>query len=313
MASSEQAGRRRAARWLALPAALAAAASSAPAGASPLPEPVREMILAAGRGTDAARADAVIAVARQTNPDSSAEIDALVRQLAVERAHRDERKKMAAGLLDLWHGSGELGGSVSTGNSDTTTLAVGLNLTREGIDWRHHVDALADLQRSDGVNAQERYVFNYQGDWRAGERFYLLGRVGWERNQQAGLRSRFIEAVGLGYHMVEGQPISWDLEAGPSLRQSQFYDRTDNGAALRLASNFSWELGPAAQFSQNTSFMLEEGNSSILTVTSITSRLWGPISARLSVNTQFESNPPEDRVRFDAITRATLVYEFGRK
>lgn len=259
------------------------------------------------------QASAVIAVARQTNPDSIAEIDALVGGIKGEQAAARERQLTRANLLANWHGSGEIGGSFATGNSDTVTVAIGIDLVREGLQWRHNFGALADLQRSQGSNSQERYAVSYQADWKLSDRTYLLGRVGWERNQVAGLKSRFSQALGLGYRVVVDDPFSWQIEAGPSLRQSDFYDRQENSAAIRLASNFSWQISDDTRFSQTTAGIFESDNSSIASLSSITTKLWGPISARLSFNLQYESDPPDDLKKLDTVSRVTLVYEFGDK
>jgi len=42
-----------------------------------------------------------------------------------------------AGMLDNWSGSGELGASLATGNSETRTFAAGLALEKDGLTIRH--------------------------------------------------------------------------------------------------------------------------------------------------------------------------------
>lgn len=286
------------------------ALSPAAAQAEPLPPAVRAMIETALRNGNGG-ASAVIAVARQTNPGSEAEIDAIVGTIEQEQMRARERELARANLLANWRGSGEIGGSFATGNSDTVTLAIGIDLVREGLNWRHNFDALADLQRSEGVNSQERYAASYQADWKLSERAYLLGRLGWERNRAAGLQSRFGQTLGIGYHVIAAAPFSWRVEAGPSLRQSKYFDQTENTTALRVASDFSWQLTPDTRFAQSTAGTFETSNSSISSISSLTTKLWGPMSARLSFNLQYESDPPDDRRQLDTLSRVTLVYEFG--
>lgn len=297
------------------PALMFAALSlSAPLlAAPPLPEPVREMVEAAARSGDAARRDAVVAVARQTNPDSRQEIDQIVASIRQEQERQHREELVEASFLQHWNGSGEIGGSKATGNSDTVTLAVGLNLVRDGLKVRHSVNALADVQRNDGENSQERYALSYQADLRLSDRFYVLGRTGWERNRVAGLKSRFSEGLGVGYKVLTGKPFNWELEGGPTLRQTDFYDRHENGVAWRMASNFGWQIAPTSRFTQTTTGLAEQGNNSIISTTALTSSLWGPFSARMSFNLQYESNPPDDLRHTDTVTRMTLVYEFGNK
>lgn len=289
-----------------LAAAMAAAEPPAP---PPLPEGVRAMVEAAVRSGNQARIDAVAAVARETHPEQKAEIDAIVAAAAAERQAAREKRLREAGLFENWQGSGELGGSVATGNSDAVTFAAGLALSRNGLDWRHALAASADLQRSGGRTTQERLSTSWQSDWKLSQRAYLLGRLGWERNRQAGLVSRFEQALGGGYRLLDAPRLRWELEGGPALRQAEFTDRTENTLSVRAASRFRWDLSEATRLTQVTTANLEEAGS-LTASTALTSRLFGRLSARLGLNMQYEFDPPAGRENLDTVTRATLVYDF---
>lgn len=281
-----------------------------PALAEPMTPSVKAMVEKAVRSGDKAKADAVVGVAKETYPDSAGEIDALVASIQAEQEAARQEQMSHAGFFDNWKGSGELGGSKATGNSDTVTVAAGLTLNKEGRVWRHAITALADLQRSDGDNTQERYAAGYKIDRKFGERFYLFGTFGWERNRVAGLKSRFTEALGLGYTVINQPNLTWNLEGGPALRQAKFVDRDENGVAFRAASDFAWSITPTTKLTQLTTGFIEGGSSSILSTTAVTAQLIGALSARLSFNVQYESDPPAGDKHTDTITRATLVYDF---
>jgi putative salt-induced outer membrane protein len=284
-------------------------AAADPPQPPPLPDGVRRMVEAAAASGNQARIDAVAAVARETHPEQAAEIDAIVAAAAAERQAARERRIREAGLLENWQGSGELGGSAATGNSDAVTFAAGLALSRNGLDWRHAVAASADLQRSAGRTTQERLAASWQSDWKLSDRAYLLGRLGWERNRQAGLLSRFEQAVGGGYRVFDAPRLRWELEGGPSLRQAEFTDRTETALSVRAASRFRFDLSDATRLTQVTTANLEEAGS-VTANTALTSRLFGRLSARLGFNLQYEFDPPAGRKNLDTVTRATLVYDF---
>jgi len=91
-----------------LPFVLLPAAFAAPAAAE-LPQPVRAMIEAAVATGDAAKVRTVVEIARQTNPDDVAEIDALdsafqarQQELAAAEKVRKEEQIRTAGLLRNW-------------------------------------------------------------------------------------------------------------------------------------------------------------------------------------------------------------------
>lgn len=279
--------------------------------ATPLPEPVRLMVEKAAAGGNEAKIAAVASVARETNPDSTAEIDAIVARYAASRKAEREARIRTARPYESWKGSGELGGSFTTGNSQTATVAVGLKLIREGIDWRHSVSALADLQRNKGVNTQERYLFGYQADWKFSEKGYLWGRIGWERNQKAGLTSRFTEALGIGRVLVQEPGLRLTVEGGPALSQTKLISGDyENLFGGRLAGNLRWDLTPATRFTQDAFLLVDNSNGSFQSNTALTTKLIGALSARASFSLQHETSPPAGRLNTDTITRATLVYDF---
>ncbi len=297
------------------PVVLLLVALSTPAAfanaATPLPEPVRLMIEKAAASGNEGKITAVVSVAKETNPDSTAEIDAIVSHLKQQREAERIAHIQDSTIFENWKGSGELGGSFSTGNSDAVTLAVGLKLIRDGIDWRHNVSALADLQRSKGVNTQERYLLGYQADWKFSDNGYLWGRLGWERNQVAGLTSRFTEALGVGYVLANTPAIRFSVEGGPALSQTRLITgEYENLFGGRLAGNFRWNWSPITRFTQDAFLLVDNTNGSFQSNTALTTKLMGALSARVSFSVQHETNPPNGRENTDTITRATLVYDF---
>lgn len=283
----------------------------APALADPLPAPVERMVEAAARSGDPAKISAVVAVAKETNPEAGTQIDAIVSRFAAEREAARRRSLIEGGYWRNWSGSGELGGSITTGNSDTVAVTARLTLRKNGIRWRHAFSALADLQRSDGAYTQERYALNYQADRDLGDRLVAIGALGWERNGVSGLRSRFTESSSLGYRVVVSPRFNWRIDAGPALRQARFTDRLDNAVALRTASDIRWTIGPRTSLSQTSTAYLDSTNSSsLITTTALTTGLTGKLSGKLSFNTQYESQPPDNAKRFDTVSRATLAYTF---
>lgn len=285
-------------------------ATEAKEAATTLPEPVRKMIESAARSGDQARADAVAAVARETHPESVSEIDNLLASITAEQQAQEEHILRQASFFDNWSGSGEVGGSIATGNSDTKTVAVGLKLNRDGLNWRHRVNALADIQRSEGESTQERLGINYQADWKITERFYTLARIGWERNRVSGLRSRFTEMLGVGYHVIDLPHLQWEVEGGPALSQARYEDYRENQLAGRFATSFLWEFSPGTTFTQEASVLTQSDNSSFLSVSALSSKLFGAFSARASFTVQHETSPPDLRKNTDTVTRLTLVYDF---
>ena len=281
---------------------------AAPAAAQHSPA-VKAMVEAAARTGDQAKIDAVVGIAKETNKGADAEIDALVAAVAAEMAASREAELRQAGFFDNWSGSGQLGASVSTGNSDSKTFAAGLALQKDGLSWRHKLDALIDIQEDNGVKSQERILAGYQIDWKLSARAYLWGRFEYEKNGQAGIRRRFSESVGLGYRVIDGERVKWDVEAGPALRQTKFVDFDENSFAVRGGSKFLWKLTDTTIFTNDTAVFIE-GAGSINNTTALTAKLFDALSARIAFNLAWEEEPPFGLEKLDTTTRFTLVYDF---
>lgn len=291
-------------------AALAAALLAAGgAQAKPPPEAVAEMIAAAAADPETLKA--VVRVAKRTNPDSIAEIDAQVAELQAEAAAERKVELAEQGFFDGWKGKGEIGGSVSTGNTDQESLALGLELEKDGLRWWHTADLTADLQREDREMTKERYFLSLASHYRITRRVYAVGVLWGEGDRFAGYYSRFSESLGLGYWLVERPDVKFRVEAGPALRQANYIDTgAEHSASLRLAEYLTWKITPRSTFTQRAIAYWESGNSTVIGSTALTARLFEALAARASFEVRYESQPPRSRDSTDTTTRLTLVYDF---
>lgn len=269
----------------------------------------RQMVEAAANSGDKAKIDAVVAIAKETNKGAEAEVDKIVADITAAKAAQREEELKTAGFFENWTGSGQLGAAVSTGNSETKSFTAGIALERDGIRWRHRADALVDIVDNDGGTDQERIQAGYQLDYKFSERLYAWGRFEYERNREAGIKRRFAESAGIGWRAVDGGAVTWDLEAGPALRQTKFVTYNENEFAGRGASRFAWKLSESSVFTNDTAIFFS-GSSSINNTAAITANLFGALSARASFNLAWEEEPPLGLEKLDTTTRFTLVYDF---
>ncbi|WP_181160171.1 DUF481 domain-containing protein [Sandaracinobacter neustonicus] len=283
--------------------------AATPALAAELPQPVRDLVEAAAQTGDKAKIDVVVALAKQTNKGAEAEIDKIVADITAARAAERESKLAEAGYFDNWKGRGQLGASHSTGNSEISSVTFGLNLQREGLAWRHRLDAVVDVTNNRKGNDQERILTGYQLDYKFSDRVYSWGRFEYERNREAGIKRRFAESAGLGWRAIQQGPLKWDLEAGPALRQTLFKTYTENSFAGRGASRLALRLSDATQFTNDTAIFVDDA-ATINNTAALTSKMFGALGTRISYNLGWEEDPPAGLKRLDTTTRVTLVYDF---
>jgi putative salt-induced outer membrane protein len=279
--------------------------------ADPVPDAIVRIITEAARSGDTATLQTTADLAKKTNPRSVAEIDSLVAGLKSEAAAAKTDKLERQGFFEGWTGQGEVGGSLTTGTSKDTTLALGLNLAKDGVDWRHTIIATANYQHSDGVTTANRFLASYEGDYKFTQRLFALGLLQWEQDRFSGYNSRYTETLGLGYSIFDGPEFTWQISGGPALRQTQLITHmTSNDTSGRFATQFLWNISAATIFSEDAGLYVGGDDNTYFSTTAITTKIMGALSARVSFNVINESNPLPGIEGTNTISRFTLVYGF---
>lgn len=308
--------------------ALACALLPAHPALAELPRPVRAMIDAAIATGDEAKARTVIEIARTTNPDDTAEINALLAQfeagLAARKAAEAEAQQVKlryAGILENWDGKVEVGGFNSAGNTSTTGVTAALALERTWIHWRHRITGRADYQRANGVTTREQFMVSYEPNVKISDRFYIYGLAQFERDQFQGFDGRYAISGGIGYDVIKGDDVQLSIKAGPAYRFTEFTDgRNDQNFAALVALDFDWKLTDRLKLTQDTNAVAEAGgaaiaiidsaNTSVTLVTGLEASLSKSITTKLSYAVEYDSNPPPGAVKTDTLTRLSLTYGF---
>lgn len=291
--------------WKLCGVAIVIAASVRAATAAPLPPAVDAMIREAAKGDDL---PAVVKIAKATNPNSLAEIDALVTGLKQEADAAREAKLARAGLFDAWSGSGQLGFSRTTGNTDDMGIVVGLDLMKDGLRLRHKLHGMVDRQTTGGILTRNKYLAGYELDYKFNQRFYAYGSGAWDKDTFAGIERRFSESVGLGYSVLKSDTMTLDLSAGPAFRQTRYTAAPDeNVTTARVGADFGWHVLENLTLSQHAEIFF---GSEIKSTTALTASVSKALSARLSFDVTRQNKVPPGRDKLDTATRATLVYGF---
>ena len=276
-----------------------------------IPPAIRAMLDAALASANEGDISTIVKYARTADPASG---DAVLAVAERWRADRDERRREVireASFIDLWRGKAELGGYLTTGNSNTVGVTAAAQATREGLQWRHKFIAQADYQESLGVATREHYLVSYEPNFKLDDRAYLYGQAQFESDRFLGYDQRYAASFGVGYSAIKSPRVKLDLELGPAYRHTEFTDETvQSSIAARGSMDLTWKLLPGLSVSQVASAFVQRYNSTISSATALNAKLLGPLSAQLSYNVQYESMPPAGSVSTDTTSRAALVYSF---
>jgi putative salt-induced outer membrane protein len=277
----------------------------------PIPAAIRSMLDAAiERGNDG-DVSVVVKYARLADPASADAVLAIAQKWRDDRAQARQTTIRQASMFDLWSGRAELGGYITTGNTDSKGGAAVLDLNREGLQWRHKFRAQADYQENAGVATREHYLASYEPNFKIDDRLYVYGAAQYESDRFLGYVDRYSASAGVGYSAIKSRAMRLDVELGPAFRQTAFTDGSEqSNVAARGTLAFNWKLLPGLSVTQNAAAYVQSANSTLSGTTSVNAKLIGPLSAALSYNVQYESMPPVGSVSTDTTSRASLVYSF---
>lgn len=209
-----------------------------------------------------------------------------------------------------WSGEGQLGVSLTTGNTEDTALLAALKLNYVADRLSHSFKALADYRDSFNVTTNEEYALGYQLNYDFTPELYGFGSLDWQKNEFTGIANRWTQAAGVGFHAVATATTVLDLEAGVAFRQTDYVATGGNGeTALRLRGYFSHAFNENVAFSQEVIGVIGESNT-VDAVSAVTAKVTDALALRASYEVSYDSRPLTGLKDTDTATRIGVVYGF---
>lgn len=222
-----------------------------------------------------------------------------------------------------WTGEGSLGGGITTGNTDTVDIDVGVNVAKETPTWKYAAEGGYNFGQVDGEDARNRWFVAGQVDRNFGERWYSFGRLTYEQDEFSGFDARLFVGVGAGYHIFKREKLRWAVEVSPGFRLDEVADSIDPGPpeviipggnvsnfAARGSSNFAYDFNANVGFTNDTNVIWTDLSTQTINTTALNAALTESITARFSFEVRNDTNPPEGFVETDTATRLSIVYGF---
>ncbi|HET9160704.1 MAG TPA: DUF481 domain-containing protein [Caulobacteraceae bacterium] len=293
-------------------ATLLTAAAPSAAFARALPAGTEAMILTAAESKDPAVLKAVVSVARKANPESGAEVDALLAKLKPrDGVAKNLVKPVDAKAAKPWKGSMELGGALATGPHDVAGGYASLDLTRSSLRWKHRFTARGDYQETDNNRSTDRFALAYEPRVTLSDTAYGVGIAQVEHDKILGLESRYTLGAGVGLRLPDDLPVKLTVDIGPAIRLTNRVGQPQETAvSARGSLNLRWLQSDRLTVSEESAIYTDHVQTSARSVTALDTLLYGPLKARLSYNLQYERNPLSGFSGLSTSTRASLLYSF---
>jgi len=177
-------------------------------------------------------------------PDTSAASEAPRAGLATQDAED-------ASPAPAWTGSFSAGATFTSGNTDTTSVAVGADAVRETDANRQTLRGWWNYAEQEDVLTDRTVGATYKYDHFVDERLYYLGIAGLESNELSGLDLRHYFGGGAGYKFHDTEKFQFDGEAALTYITEKYEVGKDaDYLAARLAYNLGYQYSDTTRFEQ---------------------------------------------------------------
>ena len=186
---------------------------------------------------------------------------------------------------DSWQGSGNVGLTLATGNSESLRATVGLDVTRAMGTWESRAAASVLFGEDDGVSSTERFEGSLQLNRPYGERIYAGLTGEFLSDRLAGISWRLAMTPLLGWRVVDSERLKLRLEAGPGYTWEGRNAGDRAFSSVRLHERLSFQMTEETRIFQSLTSLLAAENPGNFTLTAeagIESKLVGRWSLRLA-------------------------------
>ncbi|MCL1088183.1 DUF481 domain-containing protein [Shewanella profunda] len=214
-------------------------------------------------------------------------------------------------------GEAELGATLTTGNTDTSSYKGRLNLKHELGDWENQY-LLEGLYKEDtGSVTAKRYLAGAQGNYKMADRSYWFANANYEVDPFTGYDYTLSGATGYGHRLYDTSKTFLDVEVGPGY----IYQRLDSEQAVLEGQdsndsvvahgviNFETEITDTSKFQQR--FVADYGDKlDARSETSLTASIIGSLAMKFAIIVRYNSEPLDNKKSTDTETNMTLLYAF---
>lgn len=196
---------------------------------------------------------------------------------------------------DGWQADFNAGLSLTSGNSDTLGLSLGLNAEGRWDGWQVIGKGAYDYTEIDSVITGNALRFGLQLNRDLTGRWYLGLVNTFTYDEIADLDYRYQIAAALGYRLWQSDRGEFTLEAGPGYTWEKQGGLADEYVTLRIAERFKLSLSENSRFLQSLEYqpdISDFGRFTLVAEAAITARITGNLWWRIAVRDIYNSEPP---------------------
>ena len=214
-------------------------------------------------------------------------------------------------------GNAELGATITTGNTDTTSVKGRLNMKHKFGHWENQYLLDVLYKEDTGEVTGKRYYGLVQANYQFNDISYLFLNANHEIDPFTGFDFTSTVSSGYGHKFIDTGITLFNVEVGPGYKYKQLDDESalETGYDIEKSwvahgvANFETEISASSKFKQM--FIADVGESlEGRSETSITANIIGALAMKFAVIVRYNNEPLDDKKSTDTETNMTLLYSF---
>ena len=189
----------------------------------------------------------------------------------------------------------DLGFVSTSGNTDVTTFNLGERLAYTTGRWTFSQAAAAIYGATDGRSTAEQYDAGLRAEYGLGPRFLAFAGATWYRNTFAGITSRFVEGLGLGWKTIQAARDSLRVDAAMTSNQETNLALVQSTfAASRAGLAYKHLFGASTAFTETVEWVtnLEDSDDQrLVSETALTAPISKQIALKATYVIRFDNQP----------------------
>ena len=155
-----------------------------------------------------------------------------------------------------------------------------------------------DVARRAGTSGVEQYFAGGRIQWRVSDRFFWNAGTSWDRNDEAGIRNRYVTFGGVGNTWADGEAVSLSSSYGISFTAREDAEpdpaRDDRFGGIRAGSDYHHRIGDAVEIDNQAALnvnLLSMSDYSLALTSAVGVAMSEHLSLRVSVQHLYEHMP----------------------
>lgn len=194
-----------------------------------------------------------------------------------------------------WSGSADLGFTLTEGNSETSSLSVAANLTRQLAAQKWSLSGSFLRSTSDGEETANKGSATGQYDFFPDDRFFVFGKVRGGFNRPAGIDLRLQPSAGAGHVALRSGSVELSVQGGLSYIVETFQNDSTSAAAFgTFGQELAVDVNERTSLSQSLTYSPraeDPGDYLLHAELAFSTFFVEPVGLKITVIDEFDSSP----------------------